>query len=90
VQAQTTLDAASLFGERPGDVVVGAADPDAALGLAQKHGLAARVLGTFGGKGLILGSTESRIEWTDEELRDAYEGAIPRLMEAGGDVHDRA
>ncbi|AIE87089.1 phosphoribosylformylglycinamidine synthase II [Fimbriimonas ginsengisoli Gsoil 348] len=73
--------AAALFGEIPGRVVVGASDASKIESLATHHQLRLTRLGTYGsGEGLRLTLGGLDLAWSSEELRTAYESAIPQVM----------
>ena len=66
------------FAEIPGHVVVGVEDSEALASLVNPRGLTHLLIGrTVEGSGLAY----NEVEWTAEELSDAYEGSLPRIME---------
>jgi len=70
-------DAAELFGEAPGRILVGAKEEAAVAEVADRHGLALQKVGTATlGTGLTIGD----LSWTGEELSRAFEGSIERVM----------
>jgi phosphoribosylformylglycinamidine synthase subunit PurL len=72
----TRLDA-QLFGEVPGRVLVTSDDAELAQELADRFDLDFQRVGTLNDSGVVeIGP----LSWSVEELRDAYENAIPRLM----------
>jgi phosphoribosylformylglycinamidine synthase len=73
-------DAAVLFGEVPGRVLIGVADVASVEKLVSKHGLGLTHVGTTTVAGLEITVGGNRYSWSDESLRDAFEGAIPQLM----------
>jgi len=73
----------TLFGEVPGQVVVGSQSPAELGDLAREIGLNLSHLGHFGAEpasGLRIEIAGTIYSWSDSELREAYEGAIPRVM----------
>ncbi len=71
---------AELFAEIPGRVVVGTSNVEQIVELASRYSIRGSQIGEFGGKpGLtITGAFDD--SWTSEELREAFEDAIPSLM----------
>jgi len=70
-----------LFGEIPGQVIVGSDDPVALGNLAREQGLLVASLGNFQTEsGLRVEIAGTKYSWSDSELRGAYEGAIPAVM----------
>jgi phosphoribosylformylglycinamidine synthase len=73
---------AAMFGEVPGRVVVGSSDVQTLRSLASKHGVGLVPIGktnSEGEVGFVLGSGQ-RLTWSLEELRRAYEDAIPARL----------
>jgi phosphoribosylformylglycinamidine synthase len=74
----------ALFGEIPGRVVVGAQEGAAVEAIAGKYGLRAERIGRVveaAGRPMLEIELEGRpMSWGVDELRDAYEGAIPHAM----------
>jgi phosphoribosylformylglycinamidine synthase len=70
-----------IFGEGPGRVIVSCSQPEALRALAESHGLGFMQVGSVGrndGLRIRVGDVEN--VWTLQELRNAYEGSIPRAM----------
>ena len=77
-------EAALLYGEDPGRVIVSVHPKDeaAVLALAAEHGVPALVLGTVGvpdGE-IVIVTRNGRYAWAVERLREVYHAAIPRRM----------
>ncbi|HEX6937805.1 MAG TPA: phosphoribosylformylglycinamidine synthase subunit PurL [Longimicrobiales bacterium] len=75
-----------LFGEAQGRIVVSCAPErvDAVLGVAAKHGVPAKRIGTVGAAGgrfLVATVAGPKIDLPIARVADAYYGAIPRIME---------
>jgi len=81
VPATSSRSDAILFGETPGRVLVSAHSVTAIQELADRHGLQAYPVGHIGaGEGLTIHIDQHEIVWSLAELREAYEGSIPRAM----------
>lgn len=66
------------FAEIPGDVVVATNDPEGTIRAAKAQGLTASAAGKIEpGSGLRIDDSE----WSCVELHEAFEGALPRIME---------
>ena len=67
----------NLFGEIPGWVLVGTRDVRSVESLAERFELAAKTVGSVvSGAGLRINA----LQWTSDELREAYDKAIPNAM----------
>lgn len=79
VNLNISATAVGLFQEVPGVVLVASSQPDPVLSVASSLGLEAEVCGnvTHGG-GLQVGT----LGWTENEVYDAFESAIPAAMKA--------
>ena len=75
-------DRALLFGEAQARILVSTADAAAVAGIAARHGVPARRIGTVrAASGRLRISTASRqVDLALDDLARAYHGAIPRLM----------
>jgi len=74
-------DDANLFGEIPGRVLITAHSVTAVQELASEYGLQAYPVGHIGhGEGLTIHVGDETLHWTVEELKEAFEGAIPGAM----------
>jgi phosphoribosylformylglycinamidine synthase len=75
-------DRALLFGEAQGRVVVSTPTPDVVVGIAQKHGVPARVIGEVGSARDIVQITTAsgRIAASLAQLDDVYHETLPRIM----------
>jgi phosphoribosylformylglycinamidine synthase len=72
---------ALLFGEGQGRVIVSTSSPDKVLGIAQKHGVPAAVIGTVtAGKMLVIATADVKLEASLADLDDDYFETIPRIM----------
>ncbi|MBN9111933.1 MAG: phosphoribosylformylglycinamidine synthase subunit PurL [Pseudonocardia sp.] len=69
----------ALFSESAGRVLVTVADADAFLARAEAAGVPAERLGTTGGDGLRI---ETLAPLSADEMREAWEGTLPRLFGA--------
>ncbi len=70
-----------LFGEFPGRVLVTVHSVTAIQDLASQYGLRAYPVGHSGtGEGLSIHVGTQTLVWTVDELKEAFEGAIPRAM----------
>jgi len=79
--ALDAVDAATLFGEVPGRVIVGAHDEAALVAMAGEHGLDCRPIGRATNEGgLRIGGGERKLEWTVPQIRDAFEGTLYGVM----------
>ena len=79
---QRTADAAALFGEAQGRIVITTSPTNAAavLFLLEARKIPARRLGTVGGEHLTIAVGEDRFAWSLPELHTAWHGAIERAM----------
>lgn len=77
--------AALLFGESTGRVVATSADPEALVALAQREGLAARILGETGGGALRIArqSGEVLVAAAVDHLHAIWSRALVRRLEGG-------
>ncbi|HMA25765.1 MAG TPA: AIR synthase-related protein, partial [Gemmatimonadaceae bacterium] len=73
---------ALLFGEAQGRVVVSTSMPDTVAGIAQKHGIPARVIGHVGavGDALQITTAGGRVTASLDRLDDAFHETLPRIM----------
>jgi phosphoribosylformylglycinamidine synthase subunit PurL len=73
---------ALLFGEGQGRVVVSTAMPDTVASIAQKHGVAARLIGHVGsvGDAVQITTVSGRISASIARLDDIYHETLPRIM----------
>ena len=71
---------AIVFGEAPGRVIVSSDQPHRLKGAAKEAGLGFMLVGKTAGREVCLKVGDELLTWTLDELRDAYEGAIPRAM----------
>lgn len=79
-EAMQRIDAV-LFGEVPGRVLVSIPDSlswQALTSAAEKRGLRLDALGSY--DSARTGLAVNGVEWTAQEMRDAFEGSIPRIM----------
>jgi phosphoribosylformylglycinamidine synthase len=67
----------ALFSESAGRVLVTVADADAFLARAEAAGVPAERIGTTGGDGLRI---ETLAPLSADEMREAWEGTLPRLF----------
>ena len=84
VTLSATLRAAVLlFGEAQGRIVVSCAgtDVEQVLGAAERHGVPAQAIGRVTDGGFRLRGAGAALELDAAPLREAWQGAIPRLME---------
>lgn len=80
----STSTAALLFSESPARFVLSLADEnvDPVLAIAQKHGVAASVIGRTGGERLLINVNQERvIDRTVEEIEAAWRSVLPGLLE---------
>jgi len=78
LKVEAKLEGRPAFGEVPGWVVVSSGDQTALNSLGERHDLTVSYLGTAKtGSGLAI----DQVSWTVENLKDAYENALSRLME---------
>jgi phosphoribosylformylglycinamidine (FGAM) synthase-like enzyme len=78
LRVEAVLEGAHPFAEVPGLVIVATTDPNEVVELAQRHELEAAEVGrVLTGSGLAIDG----VTWSREELFEAYEKTLPRLME---------
>ncbi len=76
-----SFEPALLFGELQGDTVVATHDPAKVLEICKAHGIPAGILGETSASGdLHLKLSDKSLKWSVSELREAFEGAIPKIM----------
>jgi phosphoribosylformylglycinamidine synthase subunit PurL len=72
---------ANLFGEVPGRVLVAASSVSAVSELADRFKIQAYPMGRVGfGEGMTIRINDQVLVWTEQELQEAFEGAIPEAM----------
>ncbi|MBS1716137.1 MAG: phosphoribosylformylglycinamidine synthase subunit PurL [Armatimonadetes bacterium] len=71
----------ALFGEIPGDVVIGATgNAEEIETLAKSKGLSVSHIGKASGSGLTIGVGGKSFKWNLSELKESYENALSKIM----------